>query len=572
MKNILRFLTGLVLALATVLLGSCNSESLTGPTRSDSSDHFLLKTALRSTGIELFWENSEFPEVLVFRVDRSETPADLLPVAEVANTYWTDTDTGCDQIYYYRITGLGEDGSEIAQSRVISATRPAAVQFLVNGGATYVPDPEVVITLEAAGCVSALIWNGAEADSSGGQEFPLTGGSLTLGDWTIPGGEGDKIVWAKLRYDTEDINDPDKTELTSVQYQYPLVLDQSPPHVPPSLVAPLAGSITRDYRVELHWSSGADQLSPELDYQVYLWTDDRSEQDLYRGPSRSCTTTGLQFETTYFWRVVVIDQAGNEAGGPTWSFTATDDLVLIEPGTFTMGSPYDEPGRNVNETQHSVTLTRGFRVSPFEVTEEMWDDVLADGNSTSQRPRANVSWDQAIQFCNALSLKRGLDPVYDATGSGQVSWNPQANGYRLLTEAEWEYACRATATTAFANGEITDTLCQDPVLDQIGRYCGNGDNESGNVGGLPPNAWGLHDMHGNLWEWCWDYYQGTYLPGPVTDPVAGGYTQDSAANYRIIRGGNFCNHADDCRSASRSSSPADHSGYGIGFRLARYID
>ena len=564
-----RWIPGLALVPLALLVISCNSETLTNPNRSGSGEILDLHSTIQPLGIALSWQNDDFPDIQAYRVDRSESPGDLQPLAQVPGPAWTDTDADFDRLYYYQVSGLAEDGTVAVQSPVISAARPAAVQFLVNGGARYVGSSTVEITLEAEGCLSALIWNGAEADSNSGILHPLTSGHLTLENWELPDGEGDKTVRAKLNYDLEALGDLEKITLASVQYDYPLVLDQTPPQFLAAPVAPQNGATTLDYRVELHWSPGNDTLCPDLEYQVHIWPEGETGQELYRGPSLFCTTAGLPFSTTYFWQVMVRDQAGNQTEGPVWSFSANDDLVLIEPGTFLMGSPYDEPGRNVNETQHSVTLSRSFRASPYEVTQEMWEDIMAEGDSRSQLPQGNVSWDQAIQFCNALSLKRGLDPAYDIAGPGQVTWDPQANGYRLLTEAEWEYACRASATSAFANGQITDVLCQDPVLDEIGRYCGNGNDETGPVGQLPPNAWGLHDMHGNLWEWCWDYYLGTYHSEAVTDPVTGGYTQDSSTVNRVIRGGNFCNHAQNCRAASRSSSPASHVGYGIGFRLAR---
>ena len=122
-----------------------------------------------------------------------------------------------------------------------------------------------------------------------------------------------------------------------------------------------------------------------------------------------------------------------------------------------------------------------------------------------QLPECYVSWDMAVQFCNALSLQEGLTPAYTIHGpNGDVTWHHDADGYRLPTEAEWEYACRAGSTTAFANGPITHTGCSplDPNLDAMGWYCGN-NSPSGPklVGQKQANEWGLYDMHGNVWAW-----------------------------------------------------------------------
>jgi formylglycine-generating enzyme required for sulfatase activity len=147
-----------------------------------------------------------------------------------------------------------------------------------------------------------------------------------------------------------------------------------------------------------------------------------------------------------------------------------------------------------------------------------------------------------------------------------VTWNQAANGYRLLTEAEWEYACRATSTTAFCNGSITRPFCSplDPNLDQVGWYCGNASSATHDVGSKTANAWGLKDMHGNVWEYCWDLY-GDYPAGPLTDP-----TGPVSGFNRVIRGGSWTADPRYCRSARRyyTFTPGDWPG-NFGLRVAR---
>ena len=152
-------------------------------------------------------------------------------------------------------------------------------------------------------------------------------------------------------------------------------------------------------------------------------------------------------------------------------------FVRINPGTFIMGSPEDELGRWENEPQHEVTLPHDFFLAETEVTQAQWASVM--GSNPSQFagcddcPVEQVSWYEAVDYCNALSALESLEPAYEVNGTS-VSWDPAATGYRLPTEAEWEYACRAGSTTALYNGPVTETDCGlDLNLDQIGWYCGN---------------------------------------------------------------------------------------------------
>ena len=259
------------------------------------------------------------------------------------------------------------------------------------------------------------------------------------------------------------------------------------------------------------------------------------------------------------------------AAGRTIAFNGYFDtcgFVLINPGSFQMGSAADELNRLSNETRHSVTLTQGFYMSTCEVTQKLWDDVMGSGSSTSQLPKNYVSWDDAVAFCNALSISEGLTPAYTINGTiGDVIWDRAGNGYRLPTEAEWEFACRAGATTTFANGAITDPNCIDSVLGLIGWYCGNADDTIHAVGQLVPNNWGLYDMHGNLFEWCWDGYRDDYENLMQQDPAH----DVGPFNYRVLRGGLWLNSAGYCRSARRFSHYPSFSASGFGFRPVRSI-
>ena len=252
------------------------------------------------------------------------------------------------------------------------------------------------------------------------------------------------------------------------------------------------------------------------------------------------------------------------------------EMVLVPAGSFEMGSPREEEAYGwEDERQHPVTLTRDFWVSVHEVTQSEWQAVMGWGESQPEgadRPVDLVTWFDAVSYCIRRSFIDGYTPAYVMTVTGRdgvhitaatVTWNQEADGYRLLTEAEWEYACRAGSRTTFCSGPMTHSLCEpvDPNLDRVGWYCGNAGSESHDVGGREANAWGLRDMHGNAREWCWDWIDG-YPSEVVVDPIG-----PASGRQRVVRGGSWDFPALLCRSAHRWGWwPED---WFAGVRLAR---
>ncbi|MCL2066787.1 MAG: SUMF1/EgtB/PvdO family nonheme iron enzyme [Treponema sp.] len=244
------------------------------------------------------------------------------------------------------------------------------------------------------------------------------------------------------------------------------------------------------------------------------------------------------------------------------------EMVRIEGGTFTMGSPETEPSRAGDEVQHQVTLS-AFYIGKYEVTQEEYEAVTGTNPSHAKGARLPVemvSWDDAIEYCNKRSEMEGLTPVYSRQGDA-VFWNTRANGYRLPTEAEWEYACRAGTTGPFFTGDNITT--HEANYNGRRPYNNNAQGISRNTtmpaGSFSPNAWGLYDMHGNVTEWVWDWYT-DYNTAPQTDP------QGSTAgrwNRKIARGGSWFESGAALRSAIRHRGEPFLRLDDLGFRVAR---
>jgi formylglycine-generating enzyme required for sulfatase activity len=219
-------------------------------------------------------------------------------------------------------------------------------------------------------------------------------------------------------------------------------------------------------------------------------------------------------------------------------------LRLISDGEFLMGSQETEEGHTGNEGPvHRLRITKPFYLGVYEVTQADYENVVGENPSEfkgAARPVECVSWEDAVAFCRKLSAKEGHE-------------------YRLPTEAEWEYACRAGSAGRYCFGDDES---------ELGRYAWYEDNAGGTthpVGQKEPNAWGLYDVHGNVWEWCTDWY-GNYGPDAVIDPPG-----PESGSYRVDRGGGWSCSAGRCRAAYRGRCGPSGRGYSLGFRLARTV-
>ena len=262
---------------------------------------------------------------------------------------------------------------------------------------------------------------------------------------------------------------------------------------------------------------------------------------------------------------------------------AEDQWMRVEVGMFEMGSPDSEPGRHGSERLHTVRLTRPFLIQATEVTQKQWKELMGTspsrwGDEYGDRPVERVSWWDAVAYCNALSDAEGVERCYEMDGCtgkpGGGCPDPVitvdcrgdytcasvrfrglgCKGYRLPTEAEWEYAARA-GTTGERYGK----------LDRVAWHSTNS-GRTVEVGRKQPNAWGLHDMHGNVGEWCWDWHEYDYPAGGATDP-----TGADSGTLRSCRGGTWANDAHQQRAAMRFHLRPDRRTYLVGFRPVRSI-
>jgi formylglycine-generating enzyme required for sulfatase activity len=466
---------------------------------------------------------------------------------EESEVQWQSPDAVGD--YYVRVS-VGDGIATVTDSVLVVVSVPennAPVIVSISADpALLQPAALSLLTCEATdpdGDDLAITWSSSNGDFPGGN----------IGDsvqWQAPDISGTHTI-------TVTVDDGQDTTSDSVE----VVVNAAPDT--PSNPAPTTWTEVPTTGVILSW----DCSDPEGDTLFY---------DLYLGitPSPPLMASNLnentfnpgefESEKIYHWRVVARDHLGNETTGPAWAFITTNagefelgdtgvsiEMAYIEPGTHWMGQPYAVGAGDDEWPRHEVTFDYGFWIGKFEITQQQFEAVMGSWNfafpGNPNRPAENVSWNDAQNFIAAIN----------ATEPG--------NPWRLPTESEWEYACLAGHDTErFWWGNDLNYA----ILPNYGWYDTNSGGQTHNAGstiGDEPNPWGIWDMHGNVWEWCQDWYHENY----VGKPTDGSAWEDPPGTMRVFRGGSWYNPARQCMSTLRSMWYPNQRVWSFGFRLVR---
>jgi len=347
----------------------------------------------------------------------------------------------------------------------------------------------------------------------------------------------------------------------------------------PILTLPVNGG-TVDLSTTLKWTPQAGDFK----YDLYFDSNNATTLVVLNLTNTEYTINNLANGKTYYWKVKIKSSiTGASATSMIWSFTAQKgdiSTVLIPSGTFIMGSPLTEVDRNPNETQHQVTLS-AFRMSKYEITNAQYAAFLNAKKINSDGQYKTGSYpEQVLVYASSGNYDWGLhynggqwipvngyenNPIINVTWYGATEFAAYVGG-ALPTEAQWEYACRAVTTTPFSTGVCLTNEQANYVWSSSYSSCSNTvttyPGKTQPVGTYAPNAYGLYDMHGNVCEWCADWY-GTYPTSPQTD-IAGVSTGTS----HVLRGGGWFDDYQICRSAFRGWAGPSDKATGFGFRVA----
>ena len=315
-----------------------------------------------------------------------------------------------------------------------------------------------------------------------------------------------------------------------------------------------------------------DPIILAKDNNTLIWTDvaehyilEIADDDAFTNP-KIITVDDASYEITHegshYYRVCVSTNASDQEWSNIIHYSCTPweivglDYVSIPAGSYLMGDV--EFGTIIERPAHQVSVS-AFEMGVMEITQERYQSITGINPSYfmgEDLPVQGVSWYDAASFCNQLSEKAGLTPCYD---ENTFECNYSSNGFRLPTEAEWEYACKAGSETAYYTGN------DESDLDVAGWYSNNSNETPHPVGQKLPNGFGLYDMHGNVWEWCNDWYsEDYYATSPTDDP-----TGPESGTYKMERSGSWYNGCWGCRSTYRVKHLPSFLHDALGFRVIR---
>lgn len=335
----------------------------------------------------------------------------------------------------------------------------------------------------------------------------------------------------------------------------------------PNTPVPADGETGVSISSTLEWQC-TDPDGDVLYYAIYFGDNATPHSNRSSHTGTTYTPYKLAYSTTYYWKVVAYDFDHNEVEGPLWSFmvepydvAVAPEMVVVEGGTFIMGCTAEQ-GYDCNGYEnpaHGVTLS-SFYIAKYEVTQGEYESLMGTNpsyfNGSDNLPVEKVSWYDAVKYCNALSVAEGLDPCY-VIDRNNTTCDFTKNGYRLPTEAEWEYAARG------GNQSQGYKYAGSDNSDEVAWYEQNSDKRTHEVGTKKPNELGLYDMSGNVWEWCWDRFN-YYDSSSVSDP-----TGPETGLSRVLRGGGWKDFYQEWRVTSRENLSTGTFHRELGFRLVR---
>jgi formylglycine-generating enzyme required for sulfatase activity len=559
-----------VLALAAIVIlpSGCGNDDPNKPESATPTACFAVTPSVGSDQTDFLVDGS-----------CSSDGQDLLAALQVRwdwdndGTWDTEYSTGKTASHRFSATGTKTIKLEVKDTAGLTNTTTRQVTVSTNSApsATFTVTPEsgttwTIFTCDASGCtdgedsVDALMvrWDW-EDDGNWDTDYS----TKKTADWQY-GNSGARTI----RVEVIDTGGATGTATRQVVV--------SPFNAAPTasfIVSPRDGILGMDFRCDASASTDNEEPSSGLEVR-WDWEDDGTWDTEFS----EAKVASHQYASVGVRRIrLEVKDSGGLLDTSTMRVRVFEPppagFVLLESGTFMMG---DESG---SDARRQVTLTSAFYLCDHEIRQEEWSSVMGWNDSAflgDARPVEKITWLDAVNYCNERSMREGLAPPYNITnriydGShlslATVSWNPGANGYRLPTEAEWEYACRGGSTTELCNGDLVYEGCApiDRNLDQVGWYCGNAGGQTQDVMQKAPNAWQLHDMHGNVSEWCWDWY-GRYGQS-VTDP-----TGPATGMNRIVRGGDWSSSGSACRSGYRDKLSPELGWNRVGLRLARNAD